>query len=89
LDKKFSQVAVARRLRPTASRISAKQRLVAEWLGQEINGSGLHRLQAHRNVGTSGGDDDGRLPPVTGHVFVKLQTVDVGKADVEDQAVLY
>jgi hypothetical protein len=32
-------------------------------------------------------DDDGRLGQVTGHVFVKLHSVDVGKADVEDQAV--
>src|SRR5215510_5508389 len=58
---------------------------LAEWLGQEIDGTMLHRAHGRRNVAVPGDEDDGRMIFI-GDLFLKIQSVDVGKLNVQNQA---
>ncbi len=62
------------------------QVLVAERLGQELNGTALHRLHAHRDVTVRRYEDDWNLD--IGHLklALKIQAARPGQPDIEDEA---
>ena len=62
-----------------------QQHIVVERLGQELDGSSLHRLHAHRHV-TMAGDEDDRHIRSLGELLLQLETVEPWKRYVEHQA---
>src|SRR5262249_15251335 len=63
-----------------------EQVLLAERLGQEIDRTGLHRLDSHWNVGMSGQEYD-RLRFATGvEVLLKIEATQSGQTHVQNQA---
>ncbi len=63
----------------------AQQHVVVERLGQELDGARLHRLHRHRHVAVAGDEDDRHVRPVD-DALLQIETVEVGKSDVEHQA---
>src|SRR5262249_23318003 len=68
----------------TADRL--QQHLIAEWLRQELNGSGLHRSNARSDVAVPADEDDWHIRPIDHDTFLKIQTADVREGDVEYHA---
>ena len=63
----------------------AQQLVVSERLGKELDGSGLHRLDARVDIAVLGDEDDRQLPPFDSDALLKIQPVDVRQGDVEDE----
>jgi hypothetical protein len=60
-----------------------QQHIVREWLGEELNGSGFHRTDSPRNVTVTRDEDDRNLAAISGHTFLKLETVEARQFDVQ------
>src|SRR3984957_8231509 len=61
--------------------------LIAERLGQELDGAALHRLHRHRDLAVPGGEEDARpLRVRRRQLALKIETALVRQSDVEDQA---
>src|ERR1700730_2617674 len=63
-----------------------EQILIAEWLGQELDRSVLHRLDRHRDVAIAGDEDDRELDVRGGELSLKIKTASSGQPDIEHQA---
>src|SRR5271168_1828127 len=58
--------------------------LVPEGLGQEINGSGFHRLDRHRDVAMTRHEDDRNANTCLGQFGLKVEAADTRQPDVQD-----
>ena len=65
---------------------SVKEVLIAEWLGEKLDGTALHRLDRHRHVGVRCDKDDRELPVRRGQLALKLETALPRQSHVEHQA---
>src|SRR4029453_3549536 len=63
-----------------------EQVLVAEGLGQKLDGAPLHRLHGHRDVAMPGDKDDGSLDVGGQQLALKVETAATGQAYVQDEA---
>ena len=61
------------------------QLLLGAWFLQEINRSGLHRLDGHLHVGVAGEEDDRQLDPLLDQVLLQLQPVHPGHEDIQHE----
>src|SRR6266478_5992371 len=62
------------------------QVLITERLGQELNGTALHRLYRHRDVAVARYEDDRDLDIRRGELALKIQTAPPRQSDVQDEA---
>ena len=62
-----------------------QQHLIAEWLGQELHCPSLHRLHRGRHVAITGDEDDRHIRPID-DALLEIETIEVGKCHVENQA---
>ena len=60
--------------------------LVAEWLGQEVDGSGLHRPDRHRDIPVTRHENDRNANIGLRQLGLKVEAAQPGQPDVEDQA---
>src|ERR1700722_3480896 len=60
--------------------------LIAEGLGQELDGAALHGLHRHRNVAVPGDEDDREVPAGRGELALKIKAALLWKPDIEHQA---
>src|SRR4051812_8597665 len=60
--------------------------LIAERLGQELNGTTLHRLHRHGNIAMACDEDDWDLPARHGELALKIKAASSRQSDVEHQA---
>jgi hypothetical protein len=60
--------------------------LIAERLGQELDGTSLHRLHGHWDVAMPGDEDDRNLPLCCGELALKIEAALAKHSDVEHQA---
>ena len=60
--------------------------MVLEWLCQELDRSRLHRADRHGHVAVTREEDDGHVAPLRRDALLQLETIEVRKAHVEDQA---
>jgi Histidine kinase-, DNA gyrase B-, and HSP90-like ATPase len=63
-----------------------EQFLIMEWLGQELNRSGLDRPHRHRNVAVSGDEHDRKLNAGVGQLALKIQSAAPRQSDIQHQA---
>src|SRR5262249_47331998 len=61
--------------------------LIAERLGQELDGPSFHRLHRHRDVAVTGDEDDRDLPVCSGELTLEIEAALAGQSDVEYKAV--
>src|SRR2546423_15629874 len=61
------------------------QHLIAERLGQELHRASLHRLHGGRHVAITGDEDDRHVCPID-DALLEIETVEVGKRYIENQA---
>ncbi len=64
----------------------AQQHVVAEWLRQELDSSRLHRLDRHRHVAVTRDEDDRHVNPIDSDALLQIETIEVRKSNVKDQA---
>src|SRR5262245_17311212 len=64
----------------------ADQHVLIDRFRQELDGAALHRLDDHRGITMSGDEDERHVVAIDGDELLQLETVEVGKIDVEDQA---
>lgn len=62
------------------------QRVIAEGLGQELDGPRFHGLNGHRHVAVTRDEDDGHVGALDGNALLQFETGDVRKDQVENQA---
>jgi hypothetical protein len=60
-----------------------EQILVAEWLGQELDRSALHRRDGHRNVAMPGDEDDRKVDIRGGELSLKVEAASPGQSYIE------
>src|SRR5690606_15130353 len=58
--------------------------LVANWLGEEVDGTGLHGLHGHGNVAMAREEDHWFSIPAPGQLLLQVQSARAGHSDVED-----
>jgi hypothetical protein len=63
----------------------AQQDIAPEWFHQELDSSGLHRPHGHRDVTMTRDEDDRHLDPID-DALLHIETIEVGKRNVEYQA---
>src|SRR5262249_20848177 len=59
-----------------------QQHITAEWLGQELYRPSLHRLHCRRHVAITCDEDDRHVCPID-DAFLEIETIDVGKRQIE------
>jgi hypothetical protein len=64
----------------------AQQRVVAEGLRQELDGSRLHGPDSHWYVAETGDEDDGHIAAFGGDALLQIETIQVRKSHVKYQA---
>src|SRR5437660_8021021 len=64
----------------------AEQHIVLERLRQDLDGSGPHRPDGHRDVAVASDEDDRAVDPLDGDSFLEVETAEVGKVNVENEA---
>src|SRR5262249_22851053 len=69
-----------------AGRDSVEEILLTERFCQEFNGTPLHRLHGHWDIGMCRNEDDGRLSIRRGQVALKVQTALLRHSHVQHQA---
>src|SRR5262249_52028519 len=60
--------------------------LIAERLGQKLNGAPLHRLHRHRDVAVPGDEDDREFPVYRGELTLQIEAALPWQSDIEHQA---
>ena len=65
---------------------SIKEFLITEWFCEELNGTPLHRLHRHWDVGMRCNEDDRHLSVSGGKIALKLETATSRHSHVEHQA---
>src|ERR1700688_2509065 len=63
-----------------------QQHVVAEWLRQELDSARLHGLHRHRHVTVTGDEDDRHVNPIDSNALLQIETIEVRKSNVKDQA---
>src|SRR4029077_161289 len=63
-----------------------QQILAAEWLGQKLHRACLHGLYGHGNVAVASDEDDGNVDVRFAHFALKIQSAEVRKPNVQNQA---
>src|SRR5215469_14597174 len=63
----------------------SQQHVIAEWLGQELHCPGFHRLHRGRHVAVTGDEDDRHVCPID-EALLEIQTSEVGKRHIKNQA---
>src|SRR5467141_2612690 len=63
-----------------------QQVLVLERLGQELHGTGFHGFHRHRDISVTGDEDDGDSDARVSQLALQVETVNSGKAHVQDKA---
>jgi hypothetical protein len=61
----------------------AQEDLVTKWLRQEFDCSRLHSLDRHRNITSTCDENDRHVTPIDSHALLKIETIEVGKANVQ------
>ena len=64
---------------------SIEEFLITERFCEELNGTALHRLHGHRDVGVRCNEDDWHLPVRRGKIALKLETASPRHSHVEHQ----
>src|SRR5689334_22928783 len=62
-----------------------KQVLIAEWLGEEIYGTCLHRPHRHRHIAMGSNEDDGDLDAGLDQLVLKIEATTLRQSDVEHE----
>src|SRR5882672_9921321 len=73
--------AIAREAEPNG----VEEILITERLGQELNGTTLHRLHRHRDVAVPCDEDDWKVPVRRSELALKLETALPRQSHVKDQ----
>src|SRR5215470_18436696 len=63
----------------------SQQHVVAEWLSQELHCPSLHCLHRGRHVAITGDEDDRHICPID-DALLEIETIEVGKRHIENQA---
>src|SRR4029453_16931385 len=63
-----------------------EQVLIPEWLGQELDGSSLHRLHAHRDIAMRRDENDGQFAVCRGQRALEVESTRARHSHVDDQA---
>src|SRR5215468_7602433 len=63
----------------------SQQHVIAEWLGQELHCPSLHRLHRGRHVAITCDEDDRHVCPID-EALLEIETIEVGKRHVQNQA---
>src|SRR5262249_30052546 len=63
-----------------------EQVLIAERLGQKLNGASLHRLDRHRDVAVPCDEDDREFPVCRGELTLQIEAALPRQSDIEYQA---
>src|SRR4051794_40439072 len=63
-----------------------QQILIPKWLGEEIDGAGLHRLYRHRDIAMPGHEDDRNLDIGLGEFALDIEAAQARQPNVEDEA---
>src|SRR5215470_13309380 len=69
---------------PNLDRI--EQLLVAERLGQKLDGSRLHRPHAHGDVAVTGDEDDRQMDIGAEEIALEVEPAQAGQPDIEHKA---
>jgi hypothetical protein len=72
---------------PAQSRLYRIEKiLITQRLGQEFDGSGLHRSHRHRDIAVTGDEDDRDGNVFPGQLLLEVEPAQAGKPDVDDNA---
>src|SRR5262249_30332530 len=82
----ISFLLAARTIAREADLNGVEEILVAEWLGQELDGAALHRLHAHRNIAVPRDEDDRDIPVRRRQLALQIEAALTRQSDVEHQA---
>ena len=83
----YFRVLLAARAIPIDSFVNrVEQFLIAEGLGEEVDGSGLHRLYGNRDVAVAGDEDDRDVEAGGVHLTLEFEPAHTGQPHVENEA---
>jgi hypothetical protein len=63
-----------------------QQRIIAEWLRQELDSARLHGLDGHWYVTVTCYEDDRHVDPIAGDAFLQIETIETWKRNVKYEA---
>jgi len=63
-----------------------EQVLVAEWLGEEVDGTGLHRAHRHRNIAVAGHEHNRQIDTEFAELALEIEAAGARQADVPPEA---
>jgi len=66
--------------------IGDKQFLIAKWLGQKLNCTGLHGAHRHRNIAVTGDEDDWYIDVGLGELALKIEPAQSRQAHIKHEA---
>jgi hypothetical protein len=64
----------------------ATQLCFGNWLGQELEGTALHCRDGRRHIAIAGNENDRNVRLVVSDALLKIESVEVGKRNIENQA---